>query len=264
MKNEADSELSGRRDGSPKNWKFPSLAVFLALLAASLPGRPEQAVPPRTTRVYDLYVGFAAQKDCVPASGPYLTKLSHDLHVPGLRFVFEKRKLGETTVNWFPVLGKGPIPSIPGLVFDTAGHIAAELCPYIKCEKEIKKAWFTKQNAQFDAIFTVIPLEDQADILDELLNGDVNNNLETTVVDLTPCVLFVHFIAKDRYAWTGECIVRHQDCGGTADLEFYLALPAGKLLRGQEVSWEFPFQTDDIDAPGVLTVRFIPAGTIKS
>jgi len=42
-----------------------------------------------------------------------------------------------------------------------------------------------------------------------------------------------------------------------------LSLPVEKLRRGEEVSMEFPFQPDDFDVPGVLTVRFIPAGSIK-
>lgn len=216
-----------------------------------------------TTRYYDLYIGFAAQKDCVPKDGPYLTKLSHDLHVPDLRFVFDERDLGEIKVNWYPVLGKGPVPTYPRLVFDTAGHIQAELCAHIECDGKIEKAWFTKQNEQFNALFTSVPLEEHPDIVDETLFPQVTGNLDKDVVDISPSILYVHFVSAGKFAWTGECIVRHQDCGATADLEFYLALPKARLLKGEEVNLEFPFNNDDIDAPGVLTVRFIPAGTIK-
>jgi hypothetical protein len=243
--------------------KIAGISLLVVFLLAAPAGSQDTGYSSLTTRFYDVYIGFAAQKDCVPKEGPYLTKLSHDLHIPDLRFVFKERDLGGITVNWSPVLGKGPVPSIPRLVFDTAGHIQAELCPYIECDGKIEKAWFIKQGSQFDGIFTTIPLEEYADIMDETLFPEATGNLRKDVTDISPSILYVHLICRGVYAWTGECIVRHQECGATADLEFYLALPKSRLLKGEEVSLEFPFNNDDIDAPGVLTVRFIPAGTIK-
>lgn len=244
------------------------LAVCAAaglVLAAGGPapaGRDDQAAS-RPTRSYSLYVGFAAQMDCVPKEGPYLTRLSHDVHVPDLKFVFETRKLPGMMVNWHPLLGGGPAPSIPRLIFDTAGHIDAALCPHIECDGKIEKAWFTKRSEQFDALFQVVSDDEIPDIRGEIVNPGTTGELGTDLVALAPYVLHVHFIAANKFAWTGQCIVRHQDCGSTADLDFYLSLPASRLLKGEEVSIERPFQTDDIDAPGVLTIRFIPTGSIK-
>jgi hypothetical protein len=242
---------------------FGSAALVIVLISAAAgSARPAPPQSPKITPFYELYIGFAAKMDCVPAKGPYLTELSHDLHAFNLRFVFENRTASGTKVNWFPVINPGPIPSLPQLVFDFAGDIDAKLCAHIKCGRVIKKAWFTKQNKRFDAIFTVIPLDDLPDMR-EVLNGDLTGDIAKDTPTLTPWVMMVHFIAKDKFAYTGDCIVRHQDVGGTADLEFYLALPARQLLEGKAVSWEFPFKNDDIDAPGTLTVRFIPRGSIK-
>ncbi len=236
--------------------------ILAALLAPGAAGRPPA---PATTPSYSLYVGFAAQRGCVPKDGPYLTKLSYDLHVPDVRFVFETRRLRGLRSAWFVVLGGEPTPKTPRLVFDTAGDILAELCPYVECDGRLEKAWFTKRSEQFDAVFQVVSEEERPDIMDEVLNPAATGDLETDVVDLAPSnyILYAHFIAAGRYAWTGECIVRHQDCGATRDLDFYLRLPAYRLLKGKEVRLEFPFRTDDIDVPGVLTVRFIPTGSIK-
>lgn len=254
-----------RSDGPNPAARIAGLAAACLVLAAARPapaGRPAQA-PSLPTRSYSLYIGFAAQKDCVPRDGPYLTKLSHDLHVPDLKFVFETRRLPGLRVNWYPLLGGGPAPSILRLVFDTAGHIDAELCPYIECDGKIEKAWFTKRSQQFDAIFQVVADAEIPDIRGEIINPGTTGELGTDLVALAPYVLYVHFIAAGKFAWTGQCIVRHQDCGSTADLDFYLSLPAYRLLKGEEVTIERPFETDDIDAPGVLTVRFIPTGSIK-
>lgn len=242
------------------------LAAFAAsvplLLAVPSAGRTGQA-PPVPTRSYSLYVGFAAQMDCKPKDGPYLTKLSHDVHVPLVRFVFEKRRYAGLKTDWHPLLGSGPEPRVPWLVFDQTGHMQAELCPYIECDKKIQKAWFTKRNDQFRALFQVVSMEEKPDIMGEIINRGTTGDLKSDLVSLAPYVLYVHFIAAGKYAWTGECIVRHQDCGATSDLAFYLALPADRLEKGEEVSLEFPFENDDFDVPGVLTVRFIPTGSIK-
>ena len=234
--------------------------LLFLILGAGIGGPAADQV----TGYYDLYVGFAAKMDCKPKEGPYLTQLSHDFHVGDLRFVFGTRNLGEIITNWYPVLGKGAVPTIPQLVFNSPdGLIQAELCPYIECDGKIEKAWFLKKNDQFDGLITVIPVGDRADILDETLIPQFTGNLKKDVVDLDPCIVYIHLLSHDKYTWTGECIVRHQECGNTGDLEFYLALPKDRLLKGENISLEFPFNSDDIDAPGVLTVRFIPAGTIK-
>ncbi len=240
-------------------------ALVLVLAGLVTPAATGPSLTPATTRPYSLYVGFAAQRDCVPQDGPYLTQLAYDLHVPDVRFVFETRRSPGLRSTWSVVLGDEPMSRTPRLVFDTAGHILAEICPYMKCEDRIEKAWFTKRSDQFDALFQVVSEEERPDIMDELVNPAATGDLETDVIDLDPsnCVLYVRFIAAGRCAWTGECVVRHQDCGATRDLEFYLRLPVQRLMRGEEVSLNFPFQADDIDAPGVLTVRFIPSGSIK-
>lgn len=240
-------------------------AIAGLVLAAGVPasaGREAQASS-RPTGSYSLYIGFAAQMDCVPKNGPYLTKLSHDIHVPDLKLVFETRRLPGLSVNWHPLLGGGPAPRIPRLVFDAAGQIDAELCPHIECDGKIEKAWFTKQSRQFDALFQVVAESEIPDIRGEIVNPGTTGELGTDLVALAPYVLHVHFITADKFAWTGQCIVRHQDCGSTVDLDFYLSLPASRLLKGEAVTIERPFQTDDFDVPGVLTVRFIPTGSIK-
>ncbi len=244
---------------------FPAAVAAVVLAALPAPVAAGRSPGPATTPSYSLYVGFAAQRACVPKDGPYLTKLGYDLHVPDVRFVFEARRLPGIRSAWSVVLGGEPTPKTPRLVFDTAGDILAELCPHVECDGRIEKAWFTKRSEQFDAVFQVVSEEERPDIMDELVNPATTGDLETDVVDFDPSnyVLYVHFIAGGRYAWTGECIVRHQDCGATSDLDFYLRLPASRLMKGEEVTLEFPFQTDDIDVPGVLTVRFIPTGSIK-
>lgn len=234
-------------------------ALLLAAASISAAGSD----PPATV-AYDLYVGFTAEQGCVPEDGPYVTKLSLDLHVPNLRFVFAERKVdADTTVSWYPVVGGAKTGGPPTLAFTGEGTIDVAICPHTRCKGKIERCWLTNRDGHFQAVLTVLPVNEIEEMRDELLDPHVTGDMKGDTVSLAPAVMHVKLLARDRFTWTCECTVGGQDAGNTHDLEFYVALPPHELKAGREVSREFPIQSDDVDSPGTLTVRLIPKGGIK-
>ncbi len=261
-------------------WSIVSVLVLLTVMIAAgaglnaLTGKgadPES--PPSMSPLYDVYIGFTAERDCVPEKGPYLTMLTYDFHIPGIRFSFSKRSLDGLMVNWFPHRSEGKDPAIPVLTFMADGQVDASLCPHNLCpiregssKRELKRAWFTKQEKSCFAVVSVVALPDIPEVLDETLWIDTTGTGFSLVpIDMrkqTP-IMHVKVSAHDNFAYTTECTVRQQDAGGTDDWEFYLALPSWELRNGRPVTAELPFRNDDIKAMGKLTVRFLPVGSVK-
>jgi hypothetical protein len=209
---------------------------------------------------YDLLIWFAAKTECIPQDGPYLVKLGYSLEVNNIRFYFRTRDLDGVRVDWYPQYAPGSQSAFPVLTFMVGAKIDAELCPHIKCDEEIKKAWFTRQNRSCQAILTVVPADEVAGISEEIIDLNNTGDIDEIVPLLPRYVLHVKILSHDRFAWTGECIVRKQDCGATSDLEFYLGLPSEILRRGKHLHREYPFQSDSIDAQGSLRIWLVPLG----
>jgi len=209
---------------------------------------------------YDLLIWFDAKTECVPENGPYLVKLSQSLEVQKIRFYFRTRDLDGTRVDWYPQYAAGDNAAFPILTFMVGSKIDAELCPHIKCDKEIKKAWFTKQNRSCQAVLTVVPADEVPDITEEIIDLGGTGDIDEISPLLPRYVLHVKILSHGSFAWTGECIVRQQDCGATSNLELYLGLPSEALRRGQHLHREFPFRSDSIDAEGSLRVWLVPLG----
>jgi hypothetical protein len=239
------------------------LALALALNGTSMVARAgvtEEPVLLDMSPRYDLLVWFEAKAECVPENGPYLVQLNQSLEVNKIRFYFRTRDLDGVRVNWYPQYAVGDGVAFPILTFMVGAKIDAELCPHIKCDKEIKKAWFTKQNRRCQAILSVVPADEVADISEEIIDMNSSGDIDEIVPLLPRYVLHVRILSHDSFAWTGECIVRQQDCGSTSDLEFYLGLPSETLRRGKHLHREFPFRSDSIDAQGSLRVWLVPLG----
>jgi hypothetical protein len=238
--------------------------VFLAaMIAVFLSGVPSRLPAAEATRAYDIYMGFSAKRECVPEKGPFLTELSWDIHIANVRFVFRKRDVFGQEVNWFLLYGGAPESSIPLLVHFFPGQIDAKLCAFNKCNEKIERAWFKKQDRSIQAVLSIVPVEDIGELRKEALEPESLKPLAKAVPRILPCLLYVKIIAHDNFTYTCECTVRGQDAGGTSDEEFYLSLPLNDLLQGKRLDIEFPFTSDAIDSQGTLSLRFIPAGTIK-
>lgn len=234
-----------------------------ALWVIFLAGVPSRLFAAEATRAYDIYIGFSAERDCIPEKGPFLTELSWDIHVPDVRFVFKNRDVFGQKVNWFPLYAGAPKNGIPLLVHFFPGQIDAKLCPYSKCNEKIEKAWFKQQQRAIQAVLSVVPSEDIGDLRKEALEAESLKPLAKAVPPIIPCLLHVKIIAHDKFSYTSACAVRGQDAGGTCDEEFYLSLPVNDLRQGKRLDIEFPFTSDAIDGQGTLSLRFIPAGSIR-
>jgi len=243
---------------------FPIRKGFLAGLAAIfLTGVLPQLPAAEATRVYDIYIGFSAKRECIPKKGPFLTELSWNIHIPNVRFVFRNRDVFGQELNWFPLYAGAPENSIPLLIHFFSGQIDAKLCAFCKCNKKIEKAWFKKQDRAIQAVLSVVPSEDIGELRKEALEAESLKPLAKAVAPILPCLLHVKIIAHDNFTYTCACTVRGQDAGGTSDEEFYLSLPINDLLQGKRLDIEFPFTSDAIDSQGTLSLRFIPAGSIS-
>jgi hypothetical protein len=255
----------------------PTMLALLLTTAVVLNGRQVKAddpeEPPTMTPRYDLYIGFSAKTNCVPEKGPYLTELSYDFHIPKLRFNFTKRALDGLMVNWYPHHGEGNEPAYPVLTFMSDGQVDAALCPHQLCpikegssKRTLKKAWFTKQNKTCRAVVSVVALPDIPDVVGDALEIDTTGTgFPVVPIDIKKqtAIMHVKIMANDNFAYTGECTYKGQDAGGTGGLEFYLILPSWDLRNGRTAEAVFPFKSDDIDAEGQLTIRFLPVGSIK-
>jgi len=264
-----------RGSGWPMAAALAVLAVVAAAVGALNAGTGnavESESPPTLSPRYDIYIGFTAERDCVPEKGPYLTMLTYDFHIPGIRFNFTKRSLDGLMVNWYPHHGEGKDPAIPVLTFMVDGQVDASLCPHNLCpirkgssKRTLKRAWFTKQDKSCFAVVAVVALPDVPEVLSEALTIDASGGGYIPPIDInkhTP-IMHVKVSAHDHFAYTSECTVRGQDAGGTGDWEFYLVLPSWELRNGRPVTAELPFRNDDIKAMGKLTVRFLPVGSVK-
>jgi hypothetical protein len=112
-------------------------------------------------------------------------------------------------------------------------------------------------------VLSVVPSEDIGDLRKEALEAESLKPLAKAVPPIIPCLLHVKIIAHDKFSYTSACAVRGQDAGGTCDEEFYLSLPVNDLRQGKRLDIEFPFTSDAIDGQGTLSLRFIPAGSIR-
>jgi hypothetical protein len=222
-------------------------------LALATPGRAQEDSG-KISPAYHLYIGFTATAACIPADGPYLTKLSLDAAFRDLRFGFGRKKAGPERMNWW--LAAGPKSTLPVYVIFGEGKITAhELCPHAKCDNKIVKAWFTAENTSFSGVLAVVSAGD-AD-RDDIVNEKISRDLEQALVPIPRYVFECKLPLVETLAWTDDCAVRHQE-STVRDLEFCFALPAADLLQGKPLTYGFPFRHDDFDAPGTLTVRFIP------
>lgn len=240
-------------------WIWFSVTLLAITLTASARDQQEQVLLDMSPR-YNLHIWFEAKSECVPEKGPYLVKLSQSLEVNKIRFYFRTRDLDGMRVDWYPQYAAGDNVAFPILTFMVGAKIDAELCPHIKCDKEIKKAWFTKQNHRCQAVLTVVPADEVPDIVKEIIDLNDTGDLEEVPSPIMRYVLHVRILSHDSFAWTGECIVRQQDCGNTSDLDLYLGLPSEALRRGRHLHREFPFRSDSIDAVGSLRVWLVPLG----
>jgi hypothetical protein len=236
-----------------------SVALWALVFAADNQAEDDLVLLDMSPR-YDLLIWFDAKAECVPEDGPTLVKLSQSLEVHKIRFYFRSRELDGLRVDWYPQYAVGDASAFPILTFMVGAKINAELCPHIKCDDEIKKAWFTRQNRSCQAVLTVVPADEVADIAEEIIDLNGTGDINEFVPLLPRYVLHVKILSHDSFAWTGECIVRQQDCGSTSDLEFYLGLPSETLRRGKHLHREFPFRSDSIDAEGSLRVWLVPLG----
>lgn len=228
--------------------------LFGLLLALSshgvAPGGKEKISP-----AYHLYVGFTAAAECVPEDGPYLTKLSIDAAFRDLRFGFGRKRAGAEPMSWW--LAAGPSSTLPVFVVFGEGTISAhELCAHTQCDDKIVRAWFTRENKDFSGILAVVPDTD-AD-RDDIVNDETAKDLGDAVVPIPRYIFECKLPLVETLAWTDDCAVRQQE-DTPAGLEFCFLLPVAELLQGRPLTFEFPFDHDDFEEPGTLTVRFIPA-----
>jgi hypothetical protein len=232
-----------------------SIALLIGMLLApaspgAAPGGGEKISP-----AYHLYIGFTATAECVPEDGPYLTKLSIDAAFRDLRFGFGRKRAGGEPVSWW--LAAGPGSTLPIYVIFGEGTISAhELCAHTKCDDKIVGAWFTRENKGFTGLLTVVADHD-AD-RDDIVNEEAAEDLEEAVVPIPRCIFECKLPLLETLAWTDDCAVRQQE-ETPAGLEFCFLPPAAELLQGRPLTFEFPFDHDDFEEPGTLTVRFIPA-----
>lgn len=226
------------------------IGLFLALPSLGAVAHGKGKLSP----AYHLYIGFTATAACVPEDGPYLTKLSLDAAFRDLRFGIGSRKAGAEPMSWW--LAQGPASTLPAYVTFGEGTISAhELCAHAKCDGEMVKAWFTRENTGFSAVLAVVGDED-AD-RDDIVNDEAAKDLEGAVVPIPRCIFECKLPLVETLAWTDDCAVRRQE-ESPAGLEFCFLLPVADLLQGKPLSFEFPLDHDDFDEPGTLTVRFIP------
>ncbi len=225
--------------------------LFLALLSWGRAHPGQEKLSP----AYHLYIGFTATSECVPEDGPYLTQLSLDAAFRDLRFGFGRKKAGPEPMSWW--LAAGPRSTLPIYVVFGEGMITAhELCPHTQCDGKIVKAWFTAENTSFTGVLAVVADSDVAG-RDDIVNEKLSRDLDQALVPIPRYIFECKLPLMETLAWTDDCAVRHQEdvVGG---MEFCFALPAAGLLQGKPLTYEFPFRHGDIDAPGTLTVRFIP------
>jgi hypothetical protein len=233
--------------------KKTALAILLFLSLAT-PGKAQEG-PGKISPAYHLYIGFTAMAECVPEDGPYLTKLSLDAAFRDLRFGFGRKKAGSEPTSWW--LASGPKSTLPVYVVFGEGKISAhELCAHAECDDEIVKAWFTVENDSFSGVLAVVVDSDVAG-RDDIVNEETSEDLESAVVPIPRYIFECKLPLVETLAWTDDCAVRQQE-STVGGMEFCFALPAADLLQGKPLTFEFPFTHDDFEAPGTLTVRFIP------
>ena len=228
------------------------ILLFLPLAAWGAAPAGEEKLSP----AYHLYIGFTATAECVPEDGPYLTKLSLDAAFRDLRFGFGSQKAGPEAMSWW--LAAGPKSTLPIYVIFGEGTITAhELCPHAECDDEIVKAWSTAENTSFSGVLAVVADSDVAGRDDIVNEEEISDDLDDAVVPIPRCVFECKLPLVETLAWTDDCAVRQQE-ESPAGLEFCFALPWDDLLQGKPLTFEFPFDHDEFDEPGTLTVRFIP------
>lgn len=243
-----------------KRWTaFPAL---VALVVSAAPPRFGAASSPPSSIAYDLFIGFNAARSAPSGDAPAVTELALEVQVKGLRFVFGERNVdGEMTVNWYPVLGSGPVPSRPILTWMAEGRMKAKVAPLeTTCDDKPVACRLTSQRESFRTVLAVLDADEE--VGDELLDPNVSGEAED-IVSLRPSVLHVSLLLNGNYAWVCDCAAKPGDWGRTGALEFFYALPVYQIGKGQEVSREFPLQCDDVDGPGTLTVGLIPSGSVK-
>ena len=243
-----------------KRWAtFPILIAFL-ILAIPPPFGANSA--PKPTVPYDLFIGFSATRGTPAGDSPAVAELALETQVKGLRFVFGERKVDEEmTVNWYPVLGSGPVPSRPILTWMAEGRMKAKVAPLeTSCDDKKVSCRLTSQQENFQAVLSVLDANEDAG--DELLDPNVSGEWDD-LVSLRPAVLHVALLLYGHYAWACDCAAKPGDWGQTHNLDFYYALPTFQIGKGEEVSREFPLTCDDIDGTGTLTVGLVPSGSVK-
>ncbi len=238
---------------------FLTLFAFLILAA---PPYSDAGKTPAPTVAYDLFIGFNATRSAPAGDSPSVTEIALETQVKGLRFVFGERKVDEEmTVNWYPVLGSGPVPSRPILTWMADGRMKAKVAPLeTSCDDKKAACRLTAQQENFQAVLSVLNANEDAG--DELLDPNVSGESDD-LVSLRPAVLHVALILYGHYAWACDCAAKPGDWGQTHNLDFYYALPTFQIGKREEVSREFPLTCDDIDGTGTLTIGLVPSGSVK-
>lgn len=232
----------------------------------------------KASPLYNIYVGFLAQGPCEPLKQRgYFKKFSFDSAFRNVRFVFGdmpvKGREKTRHLAWYMSSDKSeqaPEQYRALLAVGGEGKIDYhELCPYWTIGSDKKKLTVTPGDAEteFAPILKVVESDRSPDrpLLNSSDSGGTKSSFnepgEEPDVGLVSLLYFVTFQAgfsrhPPYITWTLE----RSGEGRLREFKFSLALPFGRLLKGKEVSLEFPFKHIDVAAEGKLTVRFIPVG----
>ena len=247
----------------------PWLLLGLSFCVPFLMSLTEAQTPAKgkITALYDLYIGFVGRGTCEPLNVQF-KQLSIEAVFRNLQFKFEPVTYRRKTYDWTLAGEKGwsnllmPIPGIwgPGEITD---H---DLCPFWNLREDVEPHRLEKATLEHVApqtkanILAVdrgrIPLIKKK-ILTIVPNLPSDGH-EMPVVPVAPKYVF-EFSSNIEPGQTKITLEGSDAVYRIDDLEFYADIPAEALLVGKDVSQEYSFRHPQVNQPGTLTVRYIPA-----
>lgn len=230
------------------------------------------------TIFYDIKIEFDGSAECEPCDGPYLTKLNTAIIFEKVKFKFKDYSDpgGAGTYNWYFSARKGKqVQGFPILSLLGEGKIwSYELCEYTpkkgNCEELARCSFSNVETILKEPILVPVP-QDEIESLDDMF-GYWNNPEQDSVgfdIYLPPkisdvCAVRVVFglcagrtmASKTKLEWTCE---GWKEPDKISEIDFLLALPIAKLLKGEQIQEEYSYEHSDVPGTGKLTIVFYPS-----
>lgn len=230
------------------------------------------------TVFYDITIQFDGSAECEPCDGPYLTKLNAAIRFEKVKFKFKdfNDASGDLSYNWYFSGSNGKqVQGFPILSILGEGKIwTYALCDYTPkksdCE-ELVKCSFSNVETNLKESVLVPVTKDEIESLDDMFGYWNNPVQDSSGFDITlppkiadVCAVRVVFglcagrtmASKTKLEWSCE---GWKEPNKITEIDFLLALPVRKLLKGQQFEEKYEYEHPDVPGLGKLTIAYYPS-----